>query len=228
MKKYANSDSLKDMILFLLTLLPLLMAAILLAHEPKGPGVKKFLENVIWGIRSFVVALVLYIILFLFVEKSYTLVGIYFYYVLHDYLFWGALCLGGYLLLYRRISRPLNLGVQELFPFALGFFLLTGVVDGVVLYGELNVYNLFLMPLVRVGIMAGAVYIVALGRARGGRFMIAAPIIALLLFFLGGGPALLFSIGYPILAVAAALVLTAGGIVPYLIHRMKRESLLFS
>ncbi len=216
------------MILFQLTLLPLLMITILLAHEPKAPQVKKFLENAVWGVRTFIVALVFYIILFVFMNKSYTTQGVYFYHVIHDYLFWGIFFLAGYLLLYKRESRPHNVSTQELFAFALGFYLFTGVVDGIVLFGEYDVYNLFLLPLVRGGLLAGCVYLVSFGRSKGGRLMILTPIFAGAVFFLGGIPALLFYIGYPVTAVILSIILTAGGIIPYLIHRIKGESLLFS
>ena len=215
------------MILFQLTLMPLVLIGVLLAHRPRGREVQEFLENVAWGIRSFACALVPYVILSHFVNKVYTHRGIFLYHTLHDYLYWGVAFLGGYFLLYEWTFWPDKPSIEELSPHALGFFLFSGVVDGVVFFGEPNVYSLFLMPLERLGIIAGSVYLLSVGRDRG-FLVVPMLILALSFFLLGGVGALLFYSGYPVLATIFTAVITLLGGVPHLVHRLKGGPLLSS
>ncbi len=221
MMKKVISGNLCIMILFFLTLIPLILIGLLLSHEPKGPGVKTFLENVFWGIKLFIPALIIYLAVSLFLKLTYTPGGIFLFRLLQDYLFWAILWLTGYGLIYRWIENSLEAAVQELLGYGLGFFLLTGVVDGVLNFGNYDVYNLFLLPLLRVGLLCGSVFLVAWGRTQQRRLMGVTFGLAVPVFALGAVPALLFYLGRPGWAVFLTLLLVLAGMTPLLWGRIK-------
>lgn len=215
------------MVLFQLTLMPLVLVSLLLSRRPNEAGTRKLLENVVWGMCSFGGAIIPYIIFFIFVDKDYTHRGIFLYHGLKDYLYWGVMFLGGYFLLYDWTLWPQRQSLQELLPYALGFFLFSGVVDGVIFFGDLDVYSLFLMPLERLGIVFGSVYLVSAGRDRG-MLVVPAVILGLSLFLLGGVGALLFYSGRPLWAAAFTAAITLLGVTPHLVQRIKESPLLAS
>lgn len=221
MKKKLISDSLGLMILFSLTLIPLLLVGLVLAHRPKSFGVKTFLENVFWGIKLFFPALLLYLLITMFFHLDHTPRGIFLYRLIQDYLIWVLLWLTGYGLIYRWAENSLESAVRELLAYGLGFFLMTGVVDSIINFGSYDVYNLFLLPLLRVGLLFGASFLTGWGRTRGRRIMGVTFGLAVPVFSLGAVPALLFYLGRPVWAVLITLILISAGMAPLVVSRLK-------
>jgi hypothetical protein len=221
LKKKTISDNLNVMILFFLTLIPLILIGLVLAHTSKSFGVKTFLENVFWGLKLFFPALLLYLIITLFFHLNHTPRGIFFFRLIRDYLVWSVLWLTGYGLIYRWMENSLEAAVRELIGYGLGFFLLTAVVDCIANFGSYDIYNLFLLPLLRVGLLFGAAFLVAWGRTRDRRIMGVTFGLAIPLSCLGALPALLFYLGRPGWAVFLTLIIVIAGLTPLVLSRLK-------
>ena len=208
MKKKTISDNLNDMILFFLTLIPLILIGLVLAHTSKSFGVKTFLENVFWGLKLFFPALLLYLVMTLFFHLNHTPRGIFFFRLLRDYLLWAVLWLTGYGLIYRWRENSLESAVRELIGYGLGFSLLTAVVDCIANFGNYDIYNL-------------SAVLVAWGRTRDRRIMGVTFGLAIPLFSLGALPALLFYLGRPGWAVFLTLIIVIAGLAPLVSSRLK-------
>ena len=221
MKKKPINGNLNLMILFSLTLISLILIGLVLAHPPEGFGVKTFLENVFWGIKLFFPALLFYLLINMFFHLDYTPRGIFLHRLFRDYLVWAVLWSVGYGLIYRWIENSLESAFRELIGYGLGFFLLTGVVDCLLNFGSYDVYNLFLLPLLRVGLLFGASFLIAWGRTRDHRVMGLTFFLAIPVFALGAVPPLLFYLGRSGLAVFATLIIILAGMAPLVISRLK-------
>lgn len=144
------------MALFLVLLLPLTFLLLMTLYLPwaeSGPGRQKGLGDFFWGLRALLPGLLIYLLLVSFLKLEYQKWPIFFYFLFRDYLFWllpGLVC---YALLYDNLDGDFQEKSAQFLGFALGFYLLSGVLELILSFTRLDSYVLFLLPLNRIAIL---------------------------------------------------------------------------
>ena len=137
---------------FLLMSVPLFYLAVSSLMDDFRGKIDDSYKPLTYGMICFIPSVILYNIIRVFlITKTYTLQGIFFYYLFHDYLFSFGFSIISYLLVFgsKDILKDKN-GLNRLFSFLCGFYSLWGVNDMIINFGAYNVNNALLLPIFRI------------------------------------------------------------------------------
>lgn len=206
----------------------LIVIALFLLLPPKSWEILGMLKSGFWGLLTFVVVEIIRMIFLLNVNPSYTVVGVYAFYTVRDYAVHVATFLGVYSILYWR-KPPVQdgHGYRILLPYAAGFILLTGVTDAISLFEEFGIYTLFILPVLRSGILIGVVTLIALARRDRSRKVPLLVMTALVLPLACGAIPTLFYKGYHLIGVVATFIPLLASAIPYITARNRSIHQLF-
>ena len=204
--------------------LPLTVILIYTVYSPWRMEREKLVANLFWGLKAFIPGILLYLIGIQFLRLAYRPVSLFVFFLIQDYLLWFFLALAGYAVLYSTRYKDYPRKSSELLGYLAGFFLLAGVVDTLMRFGNYNVYSLFMLPLLRISMILWIVSIMGLLGKQEGKIQYFIPVPVLLLTLPGGAAAMLFSTSHPAFAWLVTMVYLAGSLALFIFLSLFKKS----
>ena len=172
--------SAKPMILFLLIGPPLSYMLALQMRKIRSPT--ETVRTILQGMGVWAVAFLLYLLLRPLVPLRFDRTGLYLYFALHDFVYWIAAATAGFLIVSLRDSNPrISLSVDVIGGFLLGIFLAQPVIDLIESHQNLQIYDLFLLPALRIVLILAlpALLVIAADSSLFVRILLSAAIVSL-------------------------------------------------
>ncbi|MBI9105357.1 MAG: hypothetical protein JEZ04_01355 [Spirochaetales bacterium] len=196
------------MVIFLLVAVPLfyLIMDSLLSnfHGKIDDSYKPF----VYGLICFAISVVIYnIIRLTAIFPTYTVSGLYFYYIMHDNLIQFLLAVASYLLVFGFSDFESNHhAVNRLFSFLCGYYCMWSVNDVIINYGWFNSYLLLIIPIQRIGLIAAFTFVFSEALKQTGVRKVLLYLTCLVLPFITAAGALCWRLSLPI----PMVIITAG------------------
>jgi len=202
------------MIIFLLTAIPLFYLAMDSLISDIHGRIDDSYKPFVYGIICFIAALLLYnIIRLIFISPSYTVSGIYLYYLLHDSLLQFAFAVAGYLLIFGFSDfESSHHAVNRMFAFMCGFYCFWSINDIIINFGWYNTHLLLILPVQRIGIIAAFSLLFSEGLKHHGPLRVLLFILCAILPFITAAGSMLWRLSHtiPMIAVTAGLPVISG------------------
>ena len=193
------------MFIFMLTAIPLTFFLFYSIYEKWRDDKKYLIEDLGWGVKVFIVSLIIILITRYFVKTGWNTKELFIYHTVIDYALWAFICMAGYIILYGFEYKNFQIKFMEISGYLFGYYIFSGIIDTLVLFGNYNVYTLFMLPMFRVSLILFSALIISLAGNMNFRVQILAALGCVVLSCLGGVAAMLFYIRN----IAGAWIITA-------------------
>ena len=211
------------MFIFMLCATPLSFFIIYSIYNVWQGEKKLLIENLGWGIKIFIITLIIFLIFQYFLKTDWTLKGLFLYHMLRDYGLWALFSLIGYFLVFGLSKKSFEEKAGEVLGYFMGFYLLLGLIDTLFLFGEYDPYTLFMLPVFRFSFILLFSFFFALSGNLNFQLQFLIGIGCFLLTFLGSAGGMLFYSRQILMAWGVTGVVLAGAVVSFFIMLKKTK-----
>ncbi len=209
------------MSLYLLTAVPLsyILMVVTSGSDRAGEKFATIVKPLLRGVATWSVGYVLYLFLAPLAPLEFTGRRIYAHYAFRDFVYWTVVAMIGFLVLRlfrRRRDEDQEWGLASCGSYMLGVLLLEPVVDMIEFHRTLNVYQLFLLPTLRVAMVYVFASLTGAAKERAPVVRLFSYLSVTAISFLPGFVPLLFRLSYPILSYLVCFVFLTGVVTIYL------------
>ncbi len=149
------------MVLYSLLAVPIFALLVVSYKLSSGTDAKQIWIQYSRGVLTFIPAYIIYLLLAGLVPLTFSYSGIYLYYFFYNALFYPFLGTLAYVVIKRFSKDPYTGSVSEGFAFLAGFFTFVSVLEIVRHFPNYNAYLLFLLPTLRLAIIAALAFVIA-------------------------------------------------------------------